>query len=148
MRKALLCGMFTVLLASSMGCSGLMAKGDMAVIIDENALTAVVQRELAASGVMTDAAAMQALGTNAGIFSSYASAKTVNAFEYLFSADKKLLVNGEYAERLDKANALAAETLARASRPDMAPELRRLFVIRECNTLKMIKDAKDGRRSE
>ena len=148
MRKVVLCAFFVAVLASEVGCSGLMAKKEMAAIIDSNAVTATVQRELAVTGTLTDAAATKILTDNAGIFAGYACVKTVNAFEYMFNEDKKILVNGEYAERLDKANALAAETLMRAGLPNATPEFRRQAVIRESNVLIMIKDARDGRRSE
>ena len=117
-------------------------------MIDAAAIQAVVQRQLAITGVLSDEAARKILKDNAGTFNAYACAKTVNVLEYLFDADKMILVNGEYATRLDRANVLAAETARRSELPETATVFRQDSVIAESNILIMIRDAKDGRRSE
>ena len=96
------------------GCSNFYAKSDMAVTIDQNAATAAANLATIAQGPIEDQGARDTLKTYAAIFSAYAATKTTNPFTYWFG-DKQILVDGEYATRLDHDDKLAQETLTRAA---------------------------------
>jgi hypothetical protein len=147
MKRVLLGLVMVAALMVAAGCNGFQCKTEMAGIIDAAASQAIADRALVDAGAMDDAKATATLKTNSATFNTYATMKTVNVFEYLFGS-KQILVNGEYAERLDRANVLAAETAVRAEKPDVAAGWRQLAVEKESGVLIYVKDAKDGKRSQ
>lgn len=146
MRKVAMAVLALVVLASA-GCGGMYCKAGMAQTIDANAIQAGIDKGLVVVGAMTDAQATLILKDNALKFAAYADAKTVNLFEYLFGK-ATILVNGEYAERLDRARVLSATTATRADLPETSIGFRYAAVIEESDVMGYVKDAKDGRRSQ
>ena len=133
---AMLCG----------GCANFHARGDMANAIEANGLAAT--DDLAAPSFPPDVATAR-LNRNATIFKAYADAKTVNVFAYWFGG-KTILVNGEYATRLDSDSTLAADTLRRAtSQPATTQGSAWLnaAVRKEARVLLDVRDAKNGKVS-
>lgn len=128
------------------GC-GMVANDAMKVSIDLNAIQAAIDKDKASSGEMSYQEAQSALTRNAATFQGYAAAKTLNFFEFLFNKNKGLLVNGEYAQRLDNANILAAETLLRVNSGNVPDGFPQEAVIKESVVLIDVKMAKDGKRS-
>jgi hypothetical protein len=126
------------------GCSGLQARGVMAVKINANsdAAAAILVRTVAAP--LTDAEARGYLNENATKFAEYADAKTVNWFAYAFG-NKTIFVNGEYATRLDIAKVLAQETANRAETNSPTSAWLNAAVLKECTVLMDVRAAKDGK---
>ena len=128
------------------GC-GMMANKEMGLAIDVVACQAAIDLDKAKDGTMDSTEAVTVLTRNTEAFALFASAKTLNLFEFWFSADHGLLVNGEYAQRLDNTFILAAETLIRATGAAQPVEWLRKAVEMESKVLIDIKAAKDGKRS-
>lgn len=147
MRRVLCVVTLAALVFLACGCGGMMAKEPMKVSIAVNAVQAGLDQEKAKSGTMTDPEAVVVLTKNAATFATYAGGKTVNLFEYLFSKDKSILVNGKYAFLLDNTSILAAETVLRASSGLMPPGWTQLMVGKEAVVLIDVKAALDGKRS-
>lgn len=136
------------LLFGTMGC-GMVVKKEMAVSIDVNALQAGIDKAAATPPTtMTAAEASTILERNAKQFQTYANAKTVNAFEYMFDAKKSILVNGAYAQLLDNASILSTEARIRSQSGLVSVEWLRSAVVKESVLMEDVKHAKDGTRSQ
>jgi hypothetical protein len=123
------------------GCASFYAKGDTAALIDAQAQTATTNLPRATAGAIPDAEAVNILTTTASTFATYDAAKTTNPFAYLIGKST-ILVNAEYATRLDTDAQLAVKTLSDATGQPTA--WLNAAVAREAQVLLDVKGAKDG----
>jgi len=126
----------------------MVATKEMGALIDANAAVAALEREKVKGGAMTEAEAADIIKRNATTFQAYADAKTLNLFAYWFDKKKALLVNDEYAQRLDAAAILAAETVLRVNAGGLPPGWLFRVVELQSKILLDVKAAKSGKRSE
>lgn len=140
MLKRMILGLLLVFLFA--GCSRLQADRVYSQKIDLNAQAANAVAQQA--DTMPDADVTAALATNADTFADYANVKTVNLFALWFGG-KHLLVNADYANKLDTDAVRAKATVEDAKSGALPMPSQRAVLKLEASVLQRVKDAKDGK---
>lgn len=123
------------------GCSGLQASRELSMKIDANAALGTANMATVVALSMPLDQAKAEIVNNAARFQSYADAKTVNYFAFLFGG-KAMWCNGVYAPLIDNYAVLAQESAKRLNLYDQASA--NALLQREYAGLQKIKNAKDG----
>ena len=147
MRK---CSMLAILITIGClaGCADFHATGPMAATIDAAALTAQTNIPRATAVSITDSEAVNILTTTASTFATFDAAKTTNPLAYFGSwitHTPRILVNAEYATRLDTDALLAAKTRDTAlATPGQPTAWLNAAVLKESTVILDIQNAKKG----
>jgi len=121
------------------GCSSVIVKKPLSIVMDRNAAIAAVSR----TGEIRDEQVDRGLEWVAKELSDYYQRATVNFFAYLFDKDKQLLCTAKFYEALQKQKALA-EVVAE-KKDILSMEAKKQILRNFYRVLVLWKLAKDGK---